>query len=204
MVPGLIRVPKLSKTRVAAAFLWGVLLLGVSSTGRAVPNLDPGSFVPLKLGHEGESYADALPAGPTYRLVSGRLPSGLDVTSAGRFRGTPRQRGTFAAVFEATQGSRSYPVRVAMTVYAADESDLKQRTPSFKRTGPYATEVETIALSLTSTFDQERMNTLVRVVRPRGASGPRPLLLFHRGRGFDEDSYTRLHERIASWGIAVA
>lgn len=205
MVPGRLNVTRVPKQAalVATASLLAVVLL--AWPGRAVPQLDPGPFWPLVVGHTGSTYSDRLPAGPTYQRVSGRLASGLRVSSSGRVSGSPTETGTFSAVYEAREpnGSR-YPVRLGLTVFKSDESDLSRQTPSFRRDGPYTTRTSTLTVDLTSTFDGQRIRTEVRLVRPVGATGPRPLLLFHRGRGFDHDDYTRLHARIASWGIAVA
>ncbi|RMG18423.1 MAG: hypothetical protein D6731_01985 [Planctomycetota bacterium] len=95
-------------------------------------------------------------------------------------------------------------MRVALTVYRGDESDWPRTKPSFRAPGPLSVRSEDLLLDVVSGFDGSTVTTRVRLVLPDAAGGPWPLLLFHRGRGFDEDSYRRLHEHIASYGIAVA
>ncbi|MDC3378833.1 putative Ig domain-containing protein [Planctomycetota bacterium] len=169
----------------------------------AVPPNDPGPFYPLVVGYEGLDYSDALPSGAVYSLRSGGLPGGLTMSRSGGVSGTPSETGTFRAVYDAEErnGNR-YPVRLALTVFASDESNRPTRAASFTRSGPFRVSVENTFVDMRSSFDNERIRTQVRTVVPRG-SGPFPVLLFHRGRGFDHDSYTTLHEKIASHGIAV-
>ena len=191
-------------TYLAPAFA-AALLLVLAPLGVAVPTHDPGPFVALRVAHQGQSYRDALPGGASYRLVRGALPQGVTITSAGALSGTPTQTGSFAATFEArASGGASYPVRVELTVYRTDESDVVRASPSFEGSGSYTVRTESFMLDLTNTFDSRRIRTRVRVARPTNLGRPAPVLLFHRGRGFDEDSYTRFHELIASHGIAVA
>jgi hypothetical protein len=183
---------------VGAAALWAV-------PGEALPLRDPGPFYPLVVGHAGEAYSDRLPSGASYALRSGSLPSGVTVSTSGRVSGTPRETGTFAATFDALEANGArYPVRLAMTVRRADESDVPRTVNNFFRAGPYTPRTDTLTVDLLNTFDDVVVRTTVRIVRPLGHSGPAPLLMFHRGRGFDEDSYTLFHDRIASHGIAVA
>jgi hypothetical protein len=173
--------------------------------GTALPVNDPGPFYPLEVGHQGDPYRDALPTGGSYAINSGRLPSGLTLSSSGAVSGTPRETGTFSVTLDSLQSNGDrYPVRLALTVYESDESDLVQQAPSFLGLGSYSTRVDTIVLDVTNTFDGAVVRTGVRIVRPVGMSQAAPLLLFHRGRGFDPDSYTDFHERIASHGIAIA
>lgn len=180
------------------------LFLALAPVGVAVPTHDPGPFVALELGHRGQSYADALPSGASYRLVSGALPAGVQLSSSGALSGSPSQTGSFNATFEARAGGVTYPLRAELTVYEADESDQARVAPSFLGAGSYAVATESFVLDLTNTFDGNRVRSRIRVARPRNLGRPAPVLLYHRGRGFDEDSYTRFHELIASHGIAVA
>lgn len=197
-------VPRRLSSTLALALAALALLAFSPTRSRALPVRDPGPFWALRLGHQGGHYADALPSGPSYRIVSGRLPAGLDLESDGRIGGAPSETGAFELVLEAVEPSGvSYPVRVALTVARADESDLAGGPARFDGPGPFATRVDELVLDITNRFDTQRIRTALRVVRPLGG-GPRPLLLFHRGRGFDEDSYRAFHERIASHGIAVA
>lgn len=201
MVPRLVngpRGPALAGLAVSAALL-------LAGHGRAVPPRDPGPFHPLRVAHEGQAYADALPTGARYRLATGRLPAGLALEADGRLGGTPRETGAFALGLVATETSgRTYPVRAHLTVRSADEAELRRAPPSFRAQGPHATTSQDLRVDVTSTFDQRPMRVAVRLTRPRNLGRPAPLLLFHRGRGFDHDSYGRLHARLASWGIAVA
>ncbi|MBL4850654.1 MAG: putative Ig domain-containing protein [Planctomycetes bacterium] len=182
----------------------GALLLSFAPRGIAVPNNDPGPFVALEVGHTGQSYRDSLPSGALYTLQSGRLPSGLTVSSAGLVTGTPTETGSFNATLSAWTANTTYPLRIEVTVYRANESDQSRTTPSFLTTGGYAVETSSFVLDLTNTFDNRAIRTRVRIARPTNLGRRAPLLLFHRGRGFDEDSYTRFHDLIASHGIAVA
>ena len=173
--------------------------------GDALPVRDPGPFFPLVVGHAGEAYSDSLPSGASYSLRSGSLPSGLSVSAAGRVSGTPTQTGTFSATLDAVESSGArYPVRLALTVRRGDESDVPRQVQNFFQAGPYTPRTDEITVDLVNTFDNAVVRTIVRIVRPTGHAGPAPLLLFHRGRGFDEDSYTLFHDQIASHGIAIA
>lgn len=181
-----------------------VVALAGALPGRALPPRDPGPFYPLVLGHVGQPYADALPAGATYLLQAGRLQAGLTLEADGRLHGVPSEAGAFRAELAAEEaGGARYPVRLALTVFQADESDRPPAAARFDRRGPFRATVETVLVDLDSSFDGVRVRTAARLALPQGP-GPFPLLLFHRGRGFDHDSYTELHERIASYGIAVA
>jgi hypothetical protein len=195
---------QLTLTRAALALGAVALAAGLAPRGDAVPSRDPGPFFPLKVAHEGQAYADRLPSGPSYALRSGRLPDGLTLAADGRVSGTPQETGVFSATLSASQGSALVPYRVSITVRRPDELDLARTAASFLSEGPHTTRVDTVALDITNTFDGAPVRTLVRVVRPTTLSGPAPLLLFHRGRGFDEDSYKLFHRHIASHGIAVA
>ncbi|MGE0713157.1 MAG: hypothetical protein AB7N76_12050 [Planctomycetota bacterium] len=180
------------------------LALAASPRTQAVPVHDPGPFVSLLVGHVGASYRDALPRGPEYRLVSGQLAPGLSLSIDGRVSGTPSAAGRFAATLRAENGSVSYPVRLELTVYRADEADLARSAPSFLQPGSYQVDSSSLDLDLTNPFDGRQLRTKVQVARPRNLGRPAPLLLFHRGRGFDEDDYLAFHRHIASHGIAVA
>lgn len=189
---------------VAPVFVAALMLMCFAPRGVAVPTNDPGPFVALEVGHAGQSYRDALPSGPSYQLSSGRLPSGITVSTTGVVTGNPSETGSFSATFQGRSGGITTPVRVELTVYRADERDLKRTSERFLTTGPHAVETESFVMDVTNTFDGRAVRTRVRVARPRNLGRPAPLLLYHRGRGFDEDSYTRFHGLIASHGIAVA
>ncbi|MCA8922181.1 MAG: putative Ig domain-containing protein [Planctomycetes bacterium] len=182
--------------------LFGVLLSPWSSEG--VPVNDPGPFYPLLQGHRGEPYQDALPRGASYRLDTGSLPAGVALEGDGRLRGTPTQAGLFEAVLTVREASGlSYPARVSLTVREPDERDLPALAPSYRQRGAFAVEQDDLRIRVRSSFDQAEVRTLVRVYRPRGQSDA-PLILFHRGRGFDHDMYDTLLGHLASHGIAVA
>ena len=107
----------------------------VPGWGTALPTVDPGPFWPLKVGHRGEVYQDALPRGATYNVRSGQFPAGVDLASDGRVAGTPGEIGTFNVELEAREiaSGLRYPVRLALTVREPDERDLTDATPSFER-----------------------------------------------------------------------
>ncbi len=175
------------------------LLVGVPSGGDAVPDpsIDPGAFWPLAVGHRGDGYRDDLPSG-SWRLASGRLPRGLSI-SGGDVVGTPSETGTFSAIL-----SGNGRLRVSVTVREQDERGLGASAPSFEGSGPFETGAFLLEPEVVSTFDGRRVETEVLLTLPFGTRGDLPLLLFHRGRGFDHDSYMEFHAQIASWGIAVA
>ncbi|MEZ6187709.1 MAG: Ig domain-containing protein [Planctomycetota bacterium] len=178
--------------------------LAVSLPSRAVPVNDPGPFFPLVGGHRGAAYQDALPRGATYQLDTGRLPAGVRLASDGRLSGTPSETGLFEAVLSVREaGGLSYPARISLTVHEADESDLPAQARSFRSSGSFSVDQEDLQVRIRSTFDQAEVRTLVRLYRPSGKRNA-PLILFHRGRGFDYDMYNTLLGQIASHGIAVA
>lgn len=198
MVPG-----RLSVSR--SAVVLAALVLGLAPRARTVPTNDPGPFFPLLVGVVGQPYADALPRGATYQLQTGHLPQGLTLGADGRVRGTPAAPGVFEAVLEAREPSgATYPVRAHVTVRDAAESDLAAPATSFAGAGPLATRVLDLRVDVRSTFDQRLVRTRVHLTLPVGLGRPAPLLLFHRGRGFDHASYDTFHARLASHGIAVA
>ena len=188
--------------RAGALALVAAALVAGTPRGEAIPTNDPGPFVALELGHAGGLYSDELPQGPTYRLTAGRLPQGITVSSSGRVSGRPSETGAFSATFRAEQGALSYPLRVELTVYAADERDLTRSAPSFAQLGSRTVDTQSLTLDLDNPFDGRTIRTKVLLSLPRGVTNA-PVLLFHRGRGFDEDSYFEFHEHIASHGIAV-
>ena len=196
---------RVNKWRLVLAALPTLALGLLAVPGQALPQNDPGPFFPLRVSHAGQAYSDALPSGASYSIVAGQLPLGLSLSSGGRVSGTPLETGTFEVLLAAIEnGGARYPVRIAITVYEQDEADFPSIAPSFASAGPYGTDVDSIRVDVVNTFDGAVIRTRVRIVRPVGLSGPAPLLLFHRGRGFDEDDYTRLHAHIASHGIAIA
>lgn len=181
------------------------LVLALAPRGRSVPTNDPGPFFPLKVAHAGQAFRDALPRGATYALRTGRLPAGLRLAASGQVDGTPTETGVFEAVLTARESSGvAYPVRVHLTVRDRDERDLAAAARSFEAAGPLSTRTVDLRFDVTSTFDQRRVRTRVRLALPVALGRPAPLLLFHRGRGFDHDSYDAFHARIASHGVAVA
>src|SRR5690606_34830912 len=110
-------VPRRLSSTLAPALAALALLASSPTRSRALPVRDPGPFWALQLAHQGARYADALPSGPSYRLVSGRLPAGLALEADGRIGGVPAETGGFELVLAAAEPSgASYPVRVALTV----------------------------------------------------------------------------------------
>lgn len=187
-----------------AALAAASAVLVLAPRARTVPVVDPGPFWPLRVAHVGQAFSDALPRGATYTLDSGRLPQGLRLVG-GRVEGTPTETGVFEPVLEAREASgAAYPVRLHLTVRDQDERDLAAPARSFERAGPYATQTADLRLDVRSTFDARTVRTRVRLTLPVGLGRPAPLLLFHRGRGFDHDSYGAFHALIASHGVAVA
>lgn len=188
------------------SFLFALgLTLALAPRGRSVPTNDPGPFFPLKIAHAGLTYRDALPRGATYVLRAGRLPTGLRLATSGQIDGTTSETGVFEAVLEARESTGvAYPVRIHVTVRDRDERDLASAARTFETAGPFSTRQSDLRFDVTSTFDQARVRTRVRLTLPVALGRPAPLLLFHRGRGFDHNSYNAFHARIASHGIAVA
>ncbi|MBX3467792.1 MAG: hypothetical protein KF878_12985 [Planctomycetes bacterium] len=186
----------------AAALL---LVLVGAPRARTVPTVDPGPFWPLRVGHAGQAFSDALPRGAAYRLATGRLAPGLRLSATGEVDGTPTQPGVFEAVLEAREPSGvTYPVRVQATIRDAAERDLAGPARSFEAAGPWSTAQQDLRVDVRSTFDGRLVRTAVRLTLPVGLGRPAPLLLYHRGRGFDHDSYNAFHRLIASHGVAVA
>lgn len=203
MVPGRLSLPG---RRVALIALLGLALpLVTLAPGGAAPARDPGAFWPLVVGYQGQTYRDALPRGASYALAGGQLPLGVDVRPDGTVTGTPQELGTFQARVQAVDSAgRRWVVRVALTVRKEDESDVPAATPAFTSNGTFQVDTRDVNVDVDpSSFDGSRFTTPVRLYLPRGATR-RPLLLHHRGRGFDHDDYDALLTRIASYGIAVA
>ena len=199
MVPG--RLIRASLIVVAGL---GLSLLG-TRRGDAVPTRDPGAFWPLLGGHQGLVYRDALPRGSTWALTGGQLPAGLTLGSDGVVSGTPQVTGTFSARAQGIDAAgRRTTVRMLVTVRRADESDAPTGAPAFTSAGPFVVDRSDLRLDVVSTFDGAALRTPVRLYLPRNAGGRLPLLLHHRGRGFDWDSYDDLLTRVASHGVAVA
>src|SRR5262245_35767867 len=78
----------------------------------------------------------------------------------------------------------------------------------FSAPGPCQVEVIPDSFSYTSSFEQppqQGRDSLIRLYKPIGGpSGPRPVLLFHRGRTFTHTEYEDILSRVASHCFVVA
>ena len=92
---------KLKKPLAIGAAL--AVLAGFALPGDALPQLDPGPFYPLEVGHSGERYADGLPSGATYSILGGRLPAGLTISASGKIDGVPSETGSFSLLRRRTR-----------------------------------------------------------------------------------------------------
>jgi hypothetical protein len=191
------------------------LLLASAVVGRALiagSNLRPDApFVALAAGHVGQPYSDTVADVYTvtvgnFRVIQGALPTGLSLDSTtGTVQGTPLVARAVRFRVAATPATGpDIQVRASIAIFSKNESEL---TPgqSFEVAGPYAVATEHNNLNYTSSFDGKTLATDMTVFYPTGTpAGMLPLIVFHRGRGFDSTDYPNFLTRVASWGIVVA
>lgn len=172
----------------------------------------------LRTGRVGMYYTDSLasvgPAGATvFAITSGSLPAGLSLnTTNGAIDGTPTTAGTTefsAMVASATVGMS---LRCMITIFTANETEITSGL-SFKTAGPFAVATPIIdTWSFTSGFDGitwPQTGTAacrLQIYHPNfnAASpppSPAPMLVHHRGRGFNYDDYDALGAHVASYGF---
>ncbi|MBX3459078.1 MAG: putative Ig domain-containing protein [Planctomycetes bacterium] len=172
----------------------------------------------LRTGRVGMYYTDSLasvgPAGATvFAITSGSLPAGLSLnTTNGAIDGTPTTAGTTefsAMVASATVGMS---LRCMITIFTANETEITSGQ-NFKATGPFAVATPIIeTFTFTSSFDgitwPQASTTPCRmqIYHPNFSAAspppsPAPLLVHHRGRGFNYLDYDALGAHVASYGF---
>lgn len=187
---------------VAAGFGAGLIAQGAPGARADAP------FVSLATGHAGRPYQDVIAfpgASKNFRVTAGSLPDGLTLNNqTGVVSGTPLGS-RVAHVRVAAQDGQGVERegRIDIAILTPNETEVV-RGQSFEATGPYTTSKRTLSMQWKSSFDQKTRPATVIVYAPQGTVGGRPLLVFHRGRGFGHDDYHDFLGRIASWGIVCA
>lgn len=175
----------------------------------------PGPFVALKSVRVGTDYADSVAfaaldttvgQSPAYGLLRGALPDGIAVDPVtGDLGGVPTTPGDYEFTLWARQTDGDLqPIRCALAVFAADESDIATPPPDFSAPGPFNGQVveRDEALNFVSSFDGIAYQTAYRIWSPPIAAQPAPVLVFHRTRSVGFDEYSSFATHLASHGIA--
>lgn len=193
--------------------------IGLSVTSFTLIN-EPGAFAALKSTRVNNPYSDsashAAPGGTlSYGLLSGTLPAGLNLnTSNGTISGTPTTAGSYSfTLYALLSGSQAQPIRCALAVFTANETEFVSGQ-NFKNAGPYQVSGPfDDTWSFTSGFDgitwaqSGQPACKMQVYYPNFAGSPTPpspapVLVHHRGRGFNYDDYDiALGAHLASWGF---
>lgn len=177
----------------------------------------PGPFVALKSVRVNSPYSDsvayAAPSTATgFVLNAGSsLPAGLSLdTTSGAITGTPTTAGSYEFDIYATlSGGQAQMLRCALAVFTAGETEIVNGQ-NFTAAGPHATTGPVSeAYSFTSSYDNTTypqgtsFNCRIQYYYPNftTAPSPAPVLLHHRGRGFNMVDYDMLGAHIASYGI---
>lgn len=200
----------LATLRKSAPLAVAVVVVGAALvTGAPTPRA-ASSFVALATGHVGKPYRDQVRDGfsgqvTSYKLVDGILPAGLSLDPiTGEISGTPTEARLSRLRIEAATGTTLSEVRAAIAVLTANESELKPGQ-SFEQSGPFQVTRREQSFAWTSSFDKKTRSTRVLVYAPEAAAGKAlPLLVMHRGRGFNYDDYHDFLTLVSSWGIVCA
>lgn len=193
--------------------------IGLSVTAFTLVN-EPGAFAALKSVRVNNPYSDsasfAAPGGVvSYGVLSGSLPAGLNLNTAnGSITGTPTVAGSYAfTLYALLSGSQAQPIRCALAVFSANETEIVSGQ-NFKNAGPYQVSGPfDDTWTFTSGFDgitwaqSGQPACKMQVYYPNFAGSPTPpspapVLVHHRGRGFNYDDYdVALGAHLASWGF---
>ncbi len=170
----------------------------------------PGPFVAMKSGRVGNTYSDsvafAVPGATFWMLATGAIPAGIVLDSAtGGFSGAPTIAGTSTFTLYARAGAFATPVRCALSVFSAAETEWVAGQ-SFIPNGPATVTTTSDSFTFTNSFNATSYTTNLRIYHPTLASitSPAALLVFHRGRGFNYLDYDNILTRISRYGFICA
>ena len=192
----------------------------------------PGPFLALKSVRVGSAYSDSVTfaqlAGTTtgtagtYGVLTGSMPAGLTINSStGVISGTPTTAGAYSFTIFAMQtgGTTIQPLRCALAVFSASETEIPAQAQDLRQTGPFTVQDFTIlpttggtpvvtpyldiVHSVVSSFDNVTRSTTSRIWAPLLSSltTPAPVLVHHHGRGQHFRDYNVMANHLASWGI---
>jgi pimeloyl-ACP methyl ester carboxylesterase len=202
-------------------------LASIGFTARALVAALPSSanradspFVALAAGHPGQAYSDTLadifagaypqmvPPLANYRILSATLPAGLSLDpNTGIVSGAPvvpRVSTLRIAATDKNGAGNSYIVRAEVDVISKNASEVVPgQGLAFLNNGPYSVTTRTVNFNYTSSYDSTSYNTNAIIYTPTGATGPLPVVIFHRGRGLNYDDYPTFLTHVASYGIVA-
>ena len=182
-------------------------------TDALLDSTSPGPFVALpglRVGREIRtelpSYAkrDLIP--DRFGVLSGALPVGITLNQeTGELRGVIHEQGSYTFTLYARKGMTAWPIRCALPVFSADDSELDPLL-SFRERGPHQVQQSERSYVFRSGFDNKLHATRMLLYHPPIAqmSADTPVLLLHRGRGINAEDYSGLLEHIASHGVLCA
>lgn len=178
---------------------------------------DPGPFVALKSVRVNNPYSDsvayAAPSTATgfFLATASTLPAGLSLNgTSGAITGTPTTAGSYEFdIYASLPGGQAQMMRCALAVFSAAETEIANGQ-SFTAAGPHTTTGpigETY--TFTSSYDNiaypqgTSFNCRIQYYYPNWATAPSPapVMLHHRGRGFNMVDYDVLGAHVASYGI---
>ncbi len=215
--PGLIYDTQEAITLRASAYAYPDAVSGTINVVNVTFINQPGPFVALKSVRVNSPYSDsvayAAPSTATgFVLNAGSsLPAGLSLdTTSGAITGTPTTAGSYEFDIYATlSGGQAQMLRCALAVFTAGETEIVNGQ-NFTAAGPHATTGPVSeTYSFTSSYDNTTypqgtsFNCRIQYYYPNftTAPSPAPVLLHHRGRGFNMVDYDMLGAHIASYGI---
>ncbi|MCB9933891.1 MAG: putative Ig domain-containing protein [Planctomycetes bacterium] len=177
----------------------------------------PGPFIALKSVRVNDPYSDSVAfAAPNtvtgFAVNTGSsLPAGLSLnTSNGAITGTPTTAGSYEfELYAVLPGGNAQALRCALAVFSSGETEVVNGQ-NFTAAGPHtANGPVTETYSFTSSYDSigypqaSTFNCRIQYYYPNFATAPSPapVLLHHRGRGFNMMDYDLLGAHLASYGI---
>ena len=176
----------------------------------------PGPFVALKTVRVNNPFSDSVAfAAPNtttgYAVMSGTLPAGLSLnTSNGAITGTPTTAGSYEFSLHAVlPGNQAQQIRCALAVFSTAETEIVTGQ-SFSAAGPHTTTGPVNdTYTFTSAYDginyaqSGTFNCRIQYYYPNFATAPSPapVLVHHRGRGFNMIDYDLFGAHVASYGI---
>ncbi len=168
-----------------------------------------GAFIALKSVRAGSTYQDSVVHGATlsgithYALISGNLPLGLSFDrNSGELSGVPRVPGTYQFKVGGFAGGQVEPYRCVLTVFNRGETEIISGN-NFEGLGTLTVQSATDSFAFTSSFDAQNYSTDLLIYHPDFSqlNEAAPVLVMHRGKGFDYDDYDEFLGHLASWGI---
>lgn len=172
-------------------------------------NFHEAPLLAMSTGHLGQPYQDTVVSGfdtvaTSYQIASGSLPMGLSLNpNTGIISGTPLQSGVGRfRVIAYTSGGVTHEAIASLAIFDAGESAIVPKQ-NFGGIGSYLVTKHDEILNWTSSFDGLSYTSHILIYQPEN-KGNAPLMVFHRGRGFNYNDYHNFLTKIASYGVVCA